>query len=128
MKSIKPKKLFLIDAIGGIISSTIIYFGVFFLNDVFRMPKKVLTILAFIPILYFFYSFFNYLNANKNKNLSNQLKIIAFANLSYCVFTITLINFYFSKLTVLELTYFILEIIVLILLSIIEFKTAKKIK
>lgn len=126
MISIKPKTLFLIDAIGAVISSTAIGLGVFYLNDLLGMPKMILTILAFIPILYFFYSFTNYLKAKKIENLRNQLKTIAFANLIYSVLTLTLLFYYFSKLTVLELTYFILEIIILIILSIVELKTAIK--
>ena len=126
MKPIKPKKLFLIDAIGALVSSTVIGLGAFYLKDILGMPQKVLSLLAFIPILYFFYSLAYYFKASKNENLGNQLKTIAFANLSYCVLTLTLLLFYFSELTALELTYFILEIIVLIILSKVELQTAKK--
>lgn len=90
------------------------------------MPKKTMVVLAIIPVLYFLYSIINYFLANKNEKLSRQLKVIAFANFGYCLLTLTIILIYWSKLTALELTYFSLEIIVIIILSIIELENAKK--
>lgn len=126
MISIKPKKLFLIDAIGALISSTFIAFGVFYLDDFIRMPKKILIILCLIPVLYFFYSFTYYLKANKNEKLKNPLKIIAISNLCYSVLTLSLLFYFFPKITVLEMTYFILEVMILIVLSIAELNASKE--
>lgn len=126
MISIKPKKLFLIDAIGALISSTFIAFGVFYLDDFIRMPKKILIILCLIPVLYFFYSFTYYLKAYKNEKLKNPLKIIAISNLCYSVLTLSLLFYFFPKITVLEMTYFILEVMILIVLSIAELNASKE--
>lgn len=125
MRNINPKKLLLIDAIGAILSSTIINLGIFCFNDLVEMPKKTMVVLAIIPVLYFLYSIINYFSGNNNEKLSRQLKVIAYANFGYCLLTLTIILFYWSKLTALELTYFSLEIIVLIILSIIELEIAK---
>ena len=126
MISIKPKKLFLIDAIGALISSTFIAFGVFYLDDFIGMPKKILIILSLIPILYFFYSFTNYLKTYKNQNLKSPLRTIAISNLCYSVLTLSLLFYFYSIITVLEMTYFILEILILIILSIAELKASKE--
>ena len=124
MIKINPRKLILIDAIGAILSSIIIVFGLIYLDDILGMPKKILRLLAVIPLFYFIYSLFCYLKIEK---LNNFLKIIALANLCYCLLTLTFVFYHFTKLTIFEILYFILEIIVLIILSIIELKTSKNI-
>lgn len=122
---IPTKKLFLIDALGAVLSSFSIGFGSLYFSNILGMPNTVLTILTIIPVFYFFYSFINYIKARKNKKLNKQLRTIAFANLTYSILTLSLLFYYFSQLSVLEITYFILEIIVLICLTRIELKSAK---
>lgn len=122
MIKINPRKLILIDAIGAILSSIIIVFGLIYLDDILGMPKNILRLLAVIPIFYFIYSLICYLKIEK---LNNFLKIIALANLCYCLLTLTFVFYHFTKLTIFEIFYFISEIIVIIILSIIELKTSK---
>ena len=98
-----------------------IVFGLIYLNDSLGMPKEILKLLAVIPLFYFLYSFTNYLKIEK---INNQLKIIAFANICYCILTLTFVFYHFKKLSILEVSYFILEIIVIIILSIIELNTS----
>lgn len=128
MASLNPKYILLIDATGALISSLIIGLGAFCFSDILGMPKKVLTILSIIPIFYFIYSLTCYFREYQSQKLSHQLKIIALANLTYCVLTTFLLFYNLPKITTLEFVYFTLEIIIITTLSFIELKFTKKIK
>lgn len=52
------------------------------------------------------------------------MKIIATANLLYCCLTAGLIVVYYQELTVWGLTYFVLEMAVIVVLAAIEWQTA----
>jgi hypothetical protein len=121
---LSPRKIFLIDAIGALLSSSIIIFGIFYFESFLAMPPKTLTLLAVIPVFYAIYSFICFLIINTLKKVTNLLKIIAFANLSYCVLTLILCFYHFQELTILELSYFILEITTIVTLAFIELKVA----
>ena len=60
------------------------------------------------------------------ENWKPYMKIIAVANLMYVCLTAGLIVYLYQKLTILGLTYFVLEIIVVIILAILELKTASE--
>ena len=119
---VNPKKLFLIDSLGALLSAFMLGIILVRFEDTFGMPQKVLYFLAFIACIFSVYSFLGFLGITKNWR--PYMKIIAMANLVYCCFTMALVIFLFQKLTILGLTYFILEIIVVIMLVIIELKTA----
>jgi hypothetical protein len=60
-----------------------------------------------------------------NKNWRIFLKAIVTANLLYCCLTTGLGIYYYSKLAILGLTYFLAEIAVIVGLVYIEFQTLK---
>ena len=119
----KLKKIFLIDAIGALLSSIFLSLTFYKFYEDFGLPKEVFFILAVIPIFYCFNSFTNYFK-NVSK-LTSKLKIIAFANLAYCLLTISLCIYYSKSITLIGLTYFCLEIIIVVILSIYELQIAK---
>ena len=115
-----PKKLFLIDGIGGVL--TAFFLGVVLpaFEDSFGMPITILYYLSSIACVYAIYSISCYiLLAN---NWRPYLKAIAFANLLYCCVTIVLVYYFYEKLTIWGLTYFVLELMVISSLIIIERK------
>jgi hypothetical protein len=118
------KKLFLIDAIGALVSIFFLGFVLVYLEDKIGMPRNVLYILASIPFFFAIYSFSCYFFIQNN--WSPFLKGIALMNLLYCFLTIGLLFFYDHNLTLLGWTYFIVELIILFVLIKIEFKASRK--
>ncbi len=113
-----PKRLFLIDGIGAVVSA--IFLGVVLVQvEVYiGMPKTVLYVLASLACLYAIYSlscsFF--LPANWRP----FLKGIALANLLHCGLTLGLVIYFYQKLTVLGITYFLLEMMIVVGLVVLE--------
>ena len=105
----QPKKIFLLDGVGALVSA-------FFLN--------VLYLLAIIPCFFAVYSF--YCHFVLKNNWSVFLKIIAVANLSYCILTIGLLFVYYQSLSVLGLLYFLVEQMLIGTLIALEFKASSK--
>jgi hypothetical protein len=119
---ITPKKLFLIDAIGALVSA--IFLGVVLVNlqAYIGMPHDVLYLLAFLPVLFFIYSISCY-SFIKN-NWKPYLRIIAVVNILYCILSISMIIIHASSLTILGYVYFIVEVIIVGVLAVVEYRTA----
>ena len=117
---LEPRKLFLIDSLGALLSAFLL--GVVLTNfeSTFGMPQKVLYFLSINACLLAIYSFMCYLLIKKNWKF--YLKIIAFTNLLYCFLTIGLMLYLYKELTNYGLIYFLSEVIVIITLAIIELK------
>lgn len=116
----EPKKLFLIDGLGAIVSA--FFLGVILTKyePSFGMPKTALYFLALIACFFTVYSISCYFLVVKNYR--PYLNGIAIANLSYCCITIALVLYFYQKLTILGWTYFVLELIVLGVLTRLEGK------
>ena len=119
---IPPQKLFLVDSLGALLSAILLGLVLTRFEKTFGMPQNELYILAVIPCIFTMYSFLCFLS--KTKNWRPLMKIIATANFLYCCLTAGLMVYFYEKLTVLGLIYFILEIIIVISLAFIEWKTA----
>ena len=117
------RKIFLIDSLGAIISAIVLLIIPKFERQ-FGISYDLALILVPLPLMFSVFSFLSYkLDNEKWKTL---LKIIATANLLYCCLTlyITLTNL--STLENLGITYFVVEIFIIILLAIFELKIAYK--
>lgn len=124
--SICPKCIFLIDAFGA--SMTILLLGGVLArwHHIFGMSPQVLYKLVFIACFYAIFSFFCYFNFEKiAANWKTYLKIIAIANMLYCILTFILMIYFFQQLTILGLFYFSGEIIIILTLAIFEFRFRK---
>lgn len=117
-----PKKLFLIDGSGALLSAFLLGVVLVRFEPVFGMPRETLYFLAFLPCIFAVYDVYCYLRITKNQGLF--LKIIAAANLVYCFVSAGLVLQHYQRLTNLGLAYFVLEIIVVIVLAMVELKTA----
>lgn len=117
-----PRKLFLVDAIGALVSVLFLGVVLVYLEDKIGMTKNVLYILASLPIFFASYSFSCYLFLNNN--WSPFIKGIAIMNFLYSLLTIGILFFYDHNLTVLGWTYFVVELIILFVLIRIEFKAS----
>jgi len=117
-----PKKLFLIDGIGALVSAFSLGIILTTFQSYFGMPKNTLYILAFIPCLFAVYDLVCYFQVKQNWR--PFLKIIAFANLIYCVISIGFLFNHYQQLTILGWIYFIVEVIIIVVLVKIEFDIA----
>lgn len=122
MNKIDPKKLFLIDSLGALLSAIMLGLILARFESTFGMPQKVLYALSFIACIFFINSFLNFLS--KTGKWRPYMKIIAVANLMYCCLTVGLIIYLFQEISPLGLIYFVLEIVLVTMLAIIELKTA----
>ena len=124
MIKITPKKLFLIDGLGAVTSAFMLGFVLVKFQVFIGLPKNTLYTLSIIPCFFILYSFYCFYKLPKNWKF--YLKIIAILNVLYCLLTISLVTIHFEKITFLGISYFILEIIVIGILTSIELKNSNK--
>lgn len=119
---LETKKLLLLDGIGAIVSATSLGLLIPAFNSHFRLPIDILYPLAWIAVVFSIFSFFSYfISGYKWRNF---LRIIAHANFSYCVLTGWLIFVSLQESSVLAKTYFTLEMMLVLTLSVWELKVA----
>lgn len=119
----KPKIVFLIDGLGAFLTVVFLNTILRTFNEYFGMPLKTLTLLSIIALTFAIYSLSCFVfSDDKSQNL---LRPIIVANLTYCILTIGLVIYFYSKLTTLGISYFVGEILILSALIHIEIKTLK---
>lgn len=119
---LNPKKTFLIDALGALLSAFLLGVVLVSFEEFFGMPKQVLYYLAFTSSLFAVYSFLCYLKTPEN--WPNYLRAIAILNIFYCFVTAGLIVQFFQQLTIFGIIYFACEILLILNLVSIELKLA----
>lgn len=118
------KKLFLVDGAGALLSVVLLGGVIPYYESLFGMPRTTLYFLAIWPCFFVLYDAWNY---KKNASQSGRfLRGIAIANFSYVMLSFGLLIYHYPQLTVLGLVYFILEIIIVGILAIIEWREAAK--
>lgn len=117
-----PKQLFLIDGLGALVSAFFLGIVLVQLQPLIGIQLNVLYFLAILPIFLAIYSFSCHYFLKNNHLLF--LKGIAIANLLYCCLTLVLVVFYFKSLTVLGLTYFLVEILIVSVIIGFELKAS----
>ncbi|QHT67461.1 hypothetical protein GXP67_12895 [Rhodocytophaga rosea] len=120
--TLPPKRLFLIDSLGGLLSAFLLGVVLARFENMVGMPQNVLYLLSFIACVYAVFSFINHWQMKGNWRL--YMKVLASANGLYCCLTIALVIYYRQQLTTLGLTYFLLEVVIIILLAYLELKIA----
>ena len=120
----KRKTLFLIDSLGAFSTAFFLFVIMRQLNEYFGMPKIVLTYLSAIAACFCIYATICFIFI-KGSGIS-LIKIIAFANLLYCMLTIGAVIKYYPLLTIIGRTYFLIEIMIICGLSYVELRVAKK--
>lgn len=113
-----PKKLFLADGVGAMLTAFLIIALLVPFNEWFKMPLKALYILATMATAFGIYSVCCYLLVGNN--WKPYLLLIAFANLLYCFATIALVVYYYQTLTILAVIYFFSELMIMGCLLTIE--------
>lgn len=119
-----PKQLFFVDGLGAWLTAFLLSVVLSNFESTFGMPLHILIVLALIAGFFAFYSFGCYFFL-KHK-WKPYLLAIAVANLLYCALTLGLVIRHYEELTFWGLGYFIVELLVLIVLIVFEFRTTLK--
>ncbi len=117
-----PKKIFLIDGIGGLVTATLLYALLARFEPFFGMPRSVLYWLSGIACLYALYSITCYFLLKDN--WKPYLRVIALANLGYCCLTFGLLFYHAQSLSIWGFAYFLGEIAIILALARIEWRLA----
>lgn len=124
MMPLHPKKLFILDGLGALLSAFLLGIVLVKLEPYFGMPSKELYFLASIAVIFMIYDYICYWKVQENWR--PFLKAIAIANLIYCCISIVIVCYSYNQLTHLGLVYFLLEIIIILIIVTIELKTVLK--
>lgn len=119
---LSTRRLLLLDGIGAIISAISLGVIIPAFDSYFNVQLDVLYILAGIAVVFSIYSLSSYLLSKANWH--KFLRIIAVANLSYCVLTGSLIYRFSESVSALAIVYFSVEIMLVVSLAIWELKVA----
>lgn len=122
----KPKSLFLVDSLGALATAAFLFAIVHHFNEYFGMPGKETTWLSAIAVVFSCYSAACYLFLRAAN--TPFFRVIGIANLAYCASTIGLLIKYYASLTIVGVTYFLMEILIICALSYIELNVATRIK
>ncbi|HKL15550.1 MAG TPA: hypothetical protein VJ915_07930 [Balneolaceae bacterium] len=118
------KTLFLIDAAGAFVTAILLSQVLARYESAFGMPGSVLFVLAGIALVFGVYSVLCHFLVEENT--AKFLKVIAAANTMYCILTLGLMMMHASTLTWLGLAYFTGEIIIILMLVRLEYKTSQE--
>ena len=116
--TLSPKRLFLIDGFGALLTAFILFAILRSFNEYFGMPSNVLNLLSIIAFIFSAYSFGCFFLIKNNWH--PFLRAIIIANLLYCILTFGLVIYNYPQLTLLAVTYFLLEIVVICILVFLE--------
>lgn len=116
--SLNPKRIFLIDSLGALLTSLLSVAVLLPFEALFGMPRPVLLFLSGTSLLFALYSLGCYWFVKHNWR--PFLTLIWLANASYCCLTAGLIIAYYGRLTRLGVAYFLVEIVLIIVLIRVE--------
>lgn len=119
-----PKRLFLIDGIGALVSALMLGIVLVRYESFFGMPGSALILLAAAPIGFALYDVVSYLTASQHTGI--LLKGISLLNVGYCGFSIALLTRHADQLTTWGWLYFIGELLIVLTLAGIEWNAAKR--
>ena len=122
---LNPKRLFLIDGLGAILSAFFLGVVLVKFETIFGVPVAVLHFLAIIPLIFLIYDIYSYRKGHLK--IGFLLKGIAVLNLIYCCISIGLIVYHFNTVKMLGWAYILIEITIIILIATFEFNLGLKI-
>ena len=121
---IDHKNIFIIDAVGALLSALLLGLVLPALNSWVGMPLPTLYFLAGLPIFFGLYDVACVYFVHHQQAI--WIRIILFLNSAYCVLTLGLMYIHYEQLHVLGLVYFIIEQIVLIVMIKIQWRLNKQ--
>lgn len=122
--TVDPRKIFLLDAIGALLTASLLFLVVRKYALLFGVPPTWSKMLAGIALALSVYSFCCYFLAGDKWKL--LMKIIAVCNMLYCCITLAIILMLTETITTLGIAYFLIEIAVILALVIFELRIVRR--
>lgn len=124
--SAHPRRLFLLDGAGALLTAATLYGSYRYFDNCFQLPEDVFALLFFAALYMAVFSFINV--ANPRNYAVFSLRFIGTANRLYALLTLSVCLVYIKELAIIAFVYFGLEMLILFLLSTVEFKVARVLK
>lgn len=118
--SVSPKKLFILDGLGALLSAFLLGVVLVQLESYFGIPRNTLYFLAFLPCLFVVYDLFCYWRVEQN--IGFFLKVIAAINVMYCCLSLGLAFYHMERITILGWGYILIEILIVLAVAILEWR------
>jgi hypothetical protein len=117
-----PRKLFLIDGLGAMVSAFLLGVVLVKLEAVFGIPRSTLYVLALLPCFFAIYDVYFY--QKKEEDIGHFLKGIAIMNISYCLLSIGLAIYHYQSITYFGWSYILVEIFIVLALARLELRVS----
>lgn len=124
--SAHPRRLFLLDGAGALLTAAILYVSYRYFDNCFQLPEDVFALLFFAALYMAVFSCINV--ANPRNYAVFSLRFIGTANRLYALLTLSICLVYNKELAIIAFVYFGLEMLVLFLLSAVEYRVAGVLK
>jgi hypothetical protein len=124
IKQLDPRKLFLIDSIGAVVTALLTGVLLAQFESFFGVPAQTLYLLSIAPVLYAVYSLVCYLRFPASWRM--LMRIIASANLLYVIVVNVWMLFFQPGITGWGIMYFVGEFFIVAGIAAIELKTAAR--
>ncbi len=122
--STQPRRVFLMDGLGAVVSALALGVGLPAIQPLIGMPREVLLFLAAIPVVYAVYSFG--CAARLPVKWPSWLRGIAMLNAAYAGLSVALLATHAAQIQPLGWAYFVGEILLLSGLAPLEWKVAAR--
>lgn len=119
----KTRNIFLLDSLGALLTTILLYFILRNFNDFFGLSKDIFERLSIIAFIFFAYSISCYFLVKQNWR--SFLKIICTFNMFYCLLTFAIILYHYETISFFGIIYFLVEIFVITLIVFLERKLIK---
>ncbi len=118
-----PRKLFLIDGLGALLSSFLTGVVVAGFRDYFGIPLQAIYLLAVVPLFFAGYDTFCFLTYRGRP--ARRLQVIASLNILYCLLSFSIMVLYRESLTLLGYLHLIAEAVVVSFVAAFELSMAR---
>jgi len=115
-----PRKLFLIDGAGALLSAFLFGVVLVALEAFFGIPRATLYFLALLPCFFAIYDIYCY--RKEDEDIRPFLRGIAILNISYCVLSIGLALYHYQSITYFGWAYILVEVIIVLALARLELR------
>ena len=122
---VNPKKLFVIDGVGALLSAFLLGVVLVWLEKYIGIPSSTLFFLACLPVFFAVYDYYCY--KKEREKLGRLLQLIGILNVLYCFLSMGFAVYHYQTITNLGWIYISIEILIILALAVLEFKVAKKI-
>lgn len=123
--SLNPKRLFLLDGIGALISALFLGMILPAYANLVGLPIYLMKFLASLALVLCIYSLACYfllpkLDVKQNSEYIPNIKIMIYSNITYVILTVGLIIYHYKKVKIYGMIYFLGEIITMMFIIVLE--------